>query len=134
MSQSVRPWRLMFTMDLLICFVISGVRRFLDVDTWRYRPRVRILLGRMSVYLRRRSWSPCLLSLWLFCLVSIRTKALHSSLVRFWNIFRFSLVSVSARRVLSMYSSRAVLFVLGGSQLDRLLNSVLRMRGRFFVR
>ena len=53
------------------------------------------------------------------------SRALRSCLVRFGNIFRFGLASVSTLRVLSIYSSRAVLFVLGGSHLDRLLNGVV---------
>ena len=54
-----------------------------------------------------------------------RSRAMRSSLVRFWNIFRFGLVSSSARRVLEMSSSRAAFFVLGGSHFDGLLNGVV---------
>ena len=53
-----------------------------------------------------------------------RSRAVRSSLVRFWNIFLVGVVSVSVLRVLSMYSSKAALSVLGGSHFERLLNGV----------
>ena len=115
----------MFMMDLLICFVIPDVGSlsrpwFVAVSPMCSRPlRTYVCLSSTTIMDPLSAFFMTILSRLLS-----RSKAVRSLFVMLW-ILLFGFASVSAFRVLSMYSSRAALLVLGGSDFERFLNGVV---------